>query len=52
MEIVYKEVYYEQYCSSCKHKDLAENEKPCRYCLAEPINLYSHKPTQWEEADG
>lgn len=48
-EYVYKEVYFDQYCKTCKHKDLDEHEDPCDECLNEPQNLYSHKPVNWEE---
>lgn len=44
----YKEVYYNQYCQTCKHKDLPEFKDPCHECLSEPINLESHKPIKWE----
>lgn len=49
MEDVYKEVYFDKYCSTCKYKDLPEEEDPCDECLAETVNLYSHKPVKWEE---
>lgn len=44
----YKEVYFDQYCKNCKHKDKLETDDPCDECLAEPVNLYSHKPIKWE----
>lgn len=45
----YKEVYFEQYCKNCKHKDTNEADDPCDECLSEPMNIYSHKPINWEE---
>lgn len=45
----YKEVYFDQYCKTCKHKDLKEEEDPCDECLENPVNTYSHKPVNWEE---
>lgn len=51
MDERYKEVYFHQYCETCKHKDKEENEFPCDECLDSPLNLYSHKPTRWEEKD-
>lgn len=45
----YKEVYFDKYCKTCKHKDLKEEEFPCDICLEEPTNLNSHKPVKWEE---
>ena len=44
-----KEVYFDQYCSKCKHSDVKETEDPCFDCLAEPMNQNSHKPVKWEE---
>lgn len=46
-----KEVYFDQYCKTCIHKNLKEDEKPCDSCLEEPVNLYSHKPVRWEGKD-
>lgn len=45
----YKEVYFDQYCNNCKHKDIDEKQNPCHKCLCEPVNLYSHKPINWEK---
>lgn len=45
----YKEVYYDQYCKTCKNLDVKDTEEPCNECLSEPINLHSHKPVKWEE---
>ena len=47
----HKEVYYHQYCKTCKHKDLKDSDDPCAECLDTPTNLHSHKPIKWEEAD-
>lgn len=47
----YKEVYFSEYCSKCKHKDTAETDTPCSECLADPVNLYSHKPVCFEASD-
>ena len=46
---IYKEVYYDQYCSKCEHKDLKDNEQPCNDCLLEPVNVHSHKPVNFKE---
>ena len=51
MDETYKEVYFDQYCKTCKYKDTKETEDPCDECLNEPVNLYSHKPTKWKEND-
>lgn len=45
----YKEVYFDQYCKTCKYKDTKETDDPCDECLYEPMNLYSHKPVKWKE---
>lgn len=44
-----KEVYFDQYCKSCKHKDKGEVDDPCNECLDEPVNLGSHKPVKYEK---
>lgn len=49
MEDIYKEVYFDEYCPTCAHKDIDESKEPCAECLANPINLYSHKPVNLEE---
>lgn len=51
MDDQYKIVLFDQYCPTCKHKDLDENKEPCEECLSNPINLYSHRPIKWEEAE-
>lgn len=51
MEETYKEVYYSQYCKNCKHEKLEEYEDPCHDCLNEPVNVYSHKPVNFEEKE-
>lgn len=48
MEDNYKEVHFDQYCETCKHKDVKEENDPCFECLSTPENLYSHKPVKWE----
>ncbi len=47
----YKEVYYYQYCASCKHEKVAETAYPCNDCLENFTNVYSHKPVYWEEKE-
>lgn len=49
MEQMYKEVYFGEFCNKCLHKDVKEFEDPCDECLTEPVNLYSHRPVNWEE---
>lgn len=43
-----KEVYFDQYCKSCKYHGLEESKDPCNDCLAEPSNTNSHKPMNYE----
>lgn len=46
----YKEVYFDKYCDTCVHKDEEPLEDtPCDKCLTNTVNLYSHKPTEYEE---
>lgn len=49
MDDIYKEVYFGEYCQTCKYNKLKESEEPCDSCLSNTINLYSHKPVYWED---
>ena len=49
MDERYLEVYFDEYCETCKYKDLKESEDPCFGCLENPVNLYSHKPVNYKE---
>ena len=44
-----KEVYFGDYCKTCKHKKVSEQDDPCYDCLNNPVNEDSHKPIRWEE---
>lgn len=46
----YKEVHFDQYCKLCIHEDDQEISIPCFECLTNPVNLNSHKPTNFKEA--
>lgn len=46
----YKEVYFGEYCNTCEHKNLKEEEDPCDECLSNPVNLYSHRPIKWKQS--
>ena len=53
MEEVYKEVYFNQYCPTCKYKDLPTIDDYgkatiCFECLDNPVALNSHKPVNWK----
>lgn len=47
----YKEVYFWRYCPKCIHKDTDEGELPCDECLGTPMNVDSHKPIYFKEAE-
>jgi hypothetical protein len=49
MEDIYKEVYFDQYCKNCIYEKTAEKDEPCYECLNNPVNLYSHKPVNFEK---
>ena len=51
MDDSYKEVYFDQYCKTCKYEKLEEDKDPCDDCLNEPVNVYSHKPVKWKSKD-
>lgn len=48
-DINMKEVYFHEYCKTCKYEDKNEADDPCNDCLATPAHQYSHKPINWEE---
>lgn len=48
----YKEVYFHEYCKSCKYEKVENTETPCDECLSEPTNLNSHKPVKYEKKRG
>ena len=48
MALIEKEVYFDQWCASCKHKDLEEDQEPCHWCLQQPWNANSHRPVYYE----
>ncbi|MEG1523859.1 MAG: hypothetical protein RR475_02405 [Clostridia bacterium] len=49
MESKNKEVYFDQYCHTCKHDAEPEDSDACNECLNNPSNVDSHKPVNWEE---
>lgn len=44
-----KEVYFFEYCETCKHHLVKESEDPCDECLTEPANANSHRPVKYEK---
>lgn len=49
MEHRVKEVYFYQYCKTCKYDKLTSDDEPCNECLHNATNVNSHKPTHWKE---
>ena len=47
----YKEVYFHEYCKSCKHEKKKETEEPCSECMSESTNLNSHKPVRYDKKE-
>ena len=43
-----KEVYFGQYCQTCKHETEPETCDACSECLENPVNTDSHKPVNWK----
>lgn len=53
MEETYKEVYFGEYCKTCQYEKDGEDDvnSPCYDCLAEPMNVHSHKPVNYVRAN-
>ena len=49
MDDRYKEVRFDKYCETCKHKDVKDIDEPCDGCLENTVNLYSEKPVNYTE---
>lgn len=49
MKMNEKEVYFNEYCHKCVHKDTDESELPCDECLEYGSNVDSHKPVYFKE---
>ena len=45
----YKEVYFYEYCETCRYKNTNDDEYPCDKCLSETVNLHSHKPVKYQK---
>lgn len=43
-----REVRFDLYCETCKHKNLNETDEPCCECLEETFNENTAKPVKWE----
>lgn len=44
-----KEVFYNEYCKTCKHEKEPEDSDVCNDCLNNPAHVDSHKPVRWEK---
>ncbi len=47
----YKEVYFGEYCKTCKYEERDEELIPCCYCLEEPVRVGTNKPVRYEEKE-
>lgn len=45
----YKEVYFHEYCKTCRHRDVKNTDTPCDECLSEPTNWNTHRPVKYEK---
>lgn len=45
----YKDVLFNKYCKTCKHKDLEEVKDPCNECLEYGMREGTEKPLYFEE---
>lgn len=50
MDIFDREVRFDKYCETCKHKDKNEKEDPCNECLEYGYNTESEKPVNYKLA--
>jgi len=44
-----KEVRFDIWCQTCKHRGTVETDDPCNECLGCPFNEDSTKPVFWKE---
>lgn len=51
MEKDYYEVFFNQYCPLCEHREKNEYEEPCNDCLDYGWNVNSHKPVRFEKKE-
>lgn len=48
MDSHFKEVYFDNFCAKCKHKDLDEKFDPCNECLEYGAREDTHTPLHYE----
>jgi hypothetical protein len=48
-----KEVYFHEYCKKCLYRNQSEDNPKgqCWDCLESPVNVDSHKPINFKEAE-
>lgn len=48
-----KEVFFDVYCPRCEYKGVSESDPngKCWDCLESPVNVDSHKPINFKEAE-
>lgn len=51
MDMVSKEVYFNEYCLKCEYEKSPDSEDPCNECLTYPSQSYSHKPINFKEKE-
>lgn len=51
MDMVSKEVYFNEYCPKCEYEKSPDSEDPCNECLTYPSQPYSHKPMNFKEKE-
>ena len=44
-----QEVYFDEYCQTCKYKNVKDHDDPCNECLDNPTNKHSNIPINWED---
>lgn len=47
----YKEVYFHEYCKTCRYLNAKDTEEPCAECLGEPLNWNTHRPVKYEKKE-
>lgn len=48
MELIDKEVDFEEFCPKCKYWELNDGEDPCNECLANPRGQSSRVPQEFK----
>lgn len=51
MELYEKEVRFDLYCKTCKHRSKQDYEDPCNDCLDTPVRKETSIPLYWRKAN-